>query len=138
MGIPLTLLGCLSPHDRTVLYYYETPYLGLEGDRPGRPTQTVRHTCPILLRILNLPVVTKGLSWKDPPSWKREIIYILYVIFHISSIVLLKVLPHFNWNYNIFFQKWRMWGGGGGNIHYKLSTCLPVGIEIVPPWTTSV
>jgi hypothetical protein len=26
------------------------------------------------------------------------------------------------------------WVGG----YYKLSTCLPVGIEIVPPWSTSV
>jgi len=24
---------------------YETPYLGPEGGRPGRPTQAVRHTC---------------------------------------------------------------------------------------------
>jgi len=25
-----------------------------------------------------------------------------------------------------------------GRWHYKLSTCLPVGIEIVLPWSTSV
>jgi hypothetical protein len=28
----------------------------------------------ILCKILNLKVVTKGFSWKDPPSWKREIL----------------------------------------------------------------
>ena len=26
----------------------------------------------ILHKIINLPVVTKWFSWKDPPSWKRE------------------------------------------------------------------
>ena len=33
---------------------YEAPYLGPEGGRPGRPTQTVRHTCSGNLGIVKI------------------------------------------------------------------------------------
>ena len=33
---------------------YEDPYLGSEGGRPGRPTQTVRHTCSGKLGIIKI------------------------------------------------------------------------------------
>jgi hypothetical protein len=32
----------------------------------------------ILRKNLNLPVVTKGFSWNDPPSWKQEILRHVY------------------------------------------------------------
>jgi hypothetical protein len=32
----------------------------------------------ILRKILNLPVVTKGFSWKNLPSWKREILHDIF------------------------------------------------------------
>ena len=33
---------------------YEVPYLGPEGDRPGRTTQAVRHTCSGYLGIVKI------------------------------------------------------------------------------------
>jgi hypothetical protein len=33
---------------------YETPYLGPEGGRPGKPTQAVRHTCSGKLGIVKI------------------------------------------------------------------------------------
>jgi hypothetical protein len=36
----------------------------------------------ILCKFLNLEAVTKGLSWKDPPSWKREIIHVTFTTIH--------------------------------------------------------
>jgi hypothetical protein len=32
----------------------------------------------IIRKILNLQVVTKGFSSKDPPSWKREILHVIF------------------------------------------------------------
>jgi hypothetical protein len=36
----------------------------------------------ILSKILNLQVVTKGFSWKNPPSWMREILLIIFTTMH--------------------------------------------------------
>ena len=36
----------------------------------------------ILDKILILPVVTKGFSWKDLPSWKCEIPHVIYTTMH--------------------------------------------------------
>ena len=36
----------------------------------------------ILRKILNLKVATKGFSWKDPPSLKREILHVIFLTIH--------------------------------------------------------
>ena len=36
----------------------------------------------ILCKIPNLQVVTKGFSWKDPPSWKCEILHVIFTTMH--------------------------------------------------------
>jgi hypothetical protein len=36
----------------------------------------------ILGKILNLKIVTKWFSWKDPPSWKHEILHITFTTMH--------------------------------------------------------
>ena len=36
----------------------------------------------IIRTIFNLKVVTKGFSWKDPPSWKREILHVTFTTIH--------------------------------------------------------
>ena len=38
----------------------------------------------ILCKIRNLPVVTKGFSWKDLPSWKREILHVIFTTMQLS------------------------------------------------------
>ena len=54
----------------------------------------------ILCKILNLPVVTKGFSWKDPPSWKHEILHVTFTI-HKNKISTLQT--YFSLN---LYQNW--------------------------------
>jgi hypothetical protein len=55
----------LSPLTWGLTVSYEVPYLGPEGDRPGRTTQAVRHTCSGYLgivKILKLHHISKNPS----------------------------------------------------------------------------
>ena len=79
----------------------------------------------ILRKILNLPVVTKGFSWKDPPSWKchnpsctkiikmRTLLFICdscfsYWIYHVKCIFNRVRVMVFNTTFNnISFISWR-------------------------------
>jgi hypothetical protein len=50
----------------------------------------------ILRKILNLPIVTKGFSWKDRPSWKRLIASCLFLQQYTTIIKMRTLLAYFS------------------------------------------
>jgi hypothetical protein len=58
----------------------------------------------ILCKILNLKVVAKWSSWKDPPSWKREILHVIFITIHKYK---LRCLPY-KLILGKFYQNWRV------------------------------
>ena len=53
---------------------YEATYLGPEGDRPGRHTQAVRHTCSGNLRIVEILRCFRSDKFKIPPHKQKSIV----------------------------------------------------------------
>ena len=53
---------------------YEATYLGPEGDRPGRPTQAVRHTCSGNLRIVEILRCFRSDKFKIPPHKQKSVV----------------------------------------------------------------